>query len=235
MCHAISFAGLPEYCRRAEAERVQARRITTLYAGSLIWAEKDSASGDSSAGCRLLQPDWRRVFYRMEWAVLGRIYAEPFSGAVPGTGTVEKMGDAAADGSDGAYRRSITVGAERTRGCRRAQVGRSFPGKHRRLRIPISDAVPLGRKTACGIDCSGLAFMSYFRNGILIWRDAPIKEGYPVHEIPIEQTKPGDLLFFRDMWRFIWEMERSSMRPDIRKQLCDRQFPVEGEPDIGKI
>lgn len=38
--------------------------------------------------------------------------------------------------------------------------------------------------------------MSYFRNGILIWRDAAIKEGYPVHEIPIEQAKPGDLLFF---------------------------------------
>ncbi|MFR6589933.1 MAG: C40 family peptidase [Gallintestinimicrobium sp.] len=35
-----------------------------------------------------------------------------------------------------------------------------------------------GGKTACGIDCSGLAFMSYFRNGILIWRDAAIKEGY---------------------------------------------------------
>ena len=54
-----------------EAERVQARRITTLYAGSLIWAEKDSALGDSSAAARLLQPGWRRVFYRMEWAVLG--------------------------------------------------------------------------------------------------------------------------------------------------------------------
>ena len=53
-----------------------------------------------------------------------------------------------------------------------------------------------GGKTAGGIDCSGLAFMSYFRNGILIWRDAAIKEGYPVHEIPIEQAKPGDLLFF---------------------------------------
>lgn len=45
-----------------EAERVQARRITTLYAGSLIWAEKDSALGDSSAAARLLQPGWRRVF-----------------------------------------------------------------------------------------------------------------------------------------------------------------------------
>ena len=45
-----------------EAERVQARRITTLYAGSLIWAEKDSASCDSSAAARLLQSGWRRVF-----------------------------------------------------------------------------------------------------------------------------------------------------------------------------
>ena len=45
-----------------EAERVQARRITTLYAGSLIWAEKDSAYVDSSAAARPLQPGWRRVF-----------------------------------------------------------------------------------------------------------------------------------------------------------------------------
>ena len=55
-----------------EAERVQARCIMTLYAGSLIWAEKDSALGDSSAAARLLQPGWQtRRFYRMEWAVLG--------------------------------------------------------------------------------------------------------------------------------------------------------------------
>ena len=45
-----------------EAERVQARCIMTLYAGSLIWAEKDSDLGDSSAAARLLQPGWRRVF-----------------------------------------------------------------------------------------------------------------------------------------------------------------------------
>lgn len=55
-----------------EAERVQARRITTLYAGSLIWAEKDSAYVDSSAAARLLQPAGDASFYRMEWAVLGK-------------------------------------------------------------------------------------------------------------------------------------------------------------------
>ena len=47
-----------------------------------------------------------------------------------------------------------------------------------------------------GIDCSGLASMAYLLNGVVIWRDASIKEGFPLHEIPRERMKPGDLLFF---------------------------------------
>ncbi len=53
-----------------------------------------------------------------------------------------------------------------------------------------------GGKSPAGTDCSGLAFMSYFMNGILIYRDAQIQEGYPIHEIPYEKVKKGDLLFF---------------------------------------
>lgn len=53
-----------------------------------------------------------------------------------------------------------------------------------------------GGKSAQGIDCSGTAFMSYFLNGILIYRDASIREEYPIKEIPIENLKPADLLFF---------------------------------------
>lgn len=53
-----------------------------------------------------------------------------------------------------------------------------------------------GGKTQEGIDCSGLTFMSYYMCGILIYRDAAIKEGYPVHEIPISRIKPADLLYF---------------------------------------
>lgn len=52
-----------------------------------------------------------------------------------------------------------------------------------------------GRSTA-GIDCSGLVSASYMLNGILIYRDAKIMEGYPVHEISMEQMKMGDLLYF---------------------------------------
>ena len=53
-----------------------------------------------------------------------------------------------------------------------------------------------GGKTPMGIDCSGLASMAYLLNGVVIWRDASIKEGFPLHEIPRERMKPGDLLFF---------------------------------------
>lgn len=52
-----------------------------------------------------------------------------------------------------------------------------------------------GRSTA-GIDCSGLTSVSYMLNGILIFRDAKIVEGYPVHEIHKADRKPGDLLYF---------------------------------------
>lgn len=53
-----------------------------------------------------------------------------------------------------------------------------------------------GGKSSLGLDCSGLAFMSYLENGVLIYRDANIKRGYPISEIPREQLKPGDLIFF---------------------------------------
>lgn len=53
-----------------------------------------------------------------------------------------------------------------------------------------------GGKSPLGIDCSGLCSMSYMLNGILIYRDAEIKEGFPIKEIPFENIKKGDLIFF---------------------------------------
>lgn len=53
-----------------------------------------------------------------------------------------------------------------------------------------------GGKTPLGIDCSGLTSMSYLLNGVIIFRDAKLKEGFPVHEIEMKDIKPGDLLYF---------------------------------------
>lgn len=53
-----------------------------------------------------------------------------------------------------------------------------------------------GGKSPLGIDCSGLAFMSYWLNGVSIYRDARILPDFPVREIPRSEMKKGDLLFF---------------------------------------
>ncbi len=53
-----------------------------------------------------------------------------------------------------------------------------------------------GGKSPMGIDCSGLTQMSYMLNGVIIFRDGAIKEGFPVKEIPRENLKKGDLLYF---------------------------------------
>lgn len=53
-----------------------------------------------------------------------------------------------------------------------------------------------GGKTTLGIDCSGLCSMAYLLNGVIIYRDAKIMEGFPLRPIPYEQKQKGDLLFF---------------------------------------
>ena len=53
-----------------------------------------------------------------------------------------------------------------------------------------------GGKSPLGIDCSGMVAMAYMLCGILIYRDADIVEGFPIHEITRDRLKKGDLLFF---------------------------------------
>lgn len=52
-----------------------------------------------------------------------------------------------------------------------------------------------GGKSPMGIDCSGFVSIAYMLNGIIIYRDAQLKEDY-MKAIKIENIKPGDLLFF---------------------------------------
>ena len=53
-----------------------------------------------------------------------------------------------------------------------------------------------GGKSGRGIDCSGLVSTAYMQCGVLIYRDASIVEGWPMHEVNFEEKKPGDALFF---------------------------------------
>ena len=53
-----------------------------------------------------------------------------------------------------------------------------------------------GGKSPLGIDCSGLCSMAYMLCGVLIYRDAKIVPGFPVHSIPFDKVQMGDLLFF---------------------------------------
>lgn len=53
-----------------------------------------------------------------------------------------------------------------------------------------------GGKSTLGLDCSGLTSMVYMLQGILIFRDAKLKDGYPVREIGFENIQKGDLLYF---------------------------------------
>jgi len=54
-----------------------------------------------------------------------------------------------------------------------------------------------GGKTPLGIDCSGLTSIAYMLNGILIYRDADIRPGFGMKEIPFNDKQPGDLIFFK--------------------------------------
>jgi len=53
-----------------------------------------------------------------------------------------------------------------------------------------------GGKSPLGIDCSGLVSMAYLLNGIAIYRDSIIMDGFPIHEIDPANMKKGDLLYF---------------------------------------
>lgn len=69
---------------------------------------------------------------------------------------------------------------------RLAETARLYLGTHYRW----------GGKSPLGIDCSGLVSTAYLLNGIIIHRDAAMKEGFPIHPIPREALKMGDLMFF---------------------------------------
>ena len=53
-----------------------------------------------------------------------------------------------------------------------------------------------GGKSPAGIDCSGLVSMAYMLCGVIIHRDASMKDEFCMRAIPREAMKPGDAIFF---------------------------------------
>ncbi|MEA0565260.1 MULTISPECIES: C40 family peptidase [Lysinibacillus] len=53
-----------------------------------------------------------------------------------------------------------------------------------------------GGKSPLGIDCSGLCSMAYLLNGVTIYRDAKIVEGFSIVKIARDQMQKGDLIYF---------------------------------------
>lgn len=157
--------------------RVQGRRMSTLFAGSLVRISEKSRTEDD--WIRVVLPDGREGWIRTHF-LMPRRDGDGFleDGRLPG------ISEAAA---------SVQMGRKENEEALRQEIADralSFLGTQYRW----------GGKTAMGIDCSGLAFMSYLMCGILIYRDARIMPGFPVREIPMgnpaETARKGDLLFF---------------------------------------
>lgn len=157
--------------------RVQGRRMSTLFAGSLVRISEKSRTEDD--WIRVVLPDGREGWMRTHF-LMPRRDGDGFleDGRLPG------ISEAAA---------SVQMGRKENEEALRQEIADralSFLGTQYRW----------GGKTAMGIDCSGLAFMSYLMCGILIYRDARIMPGFPVREIPMgnpaETARKGDLLFF---------------------------------------
>ena len=53
-----------------------------------------------------------------------------------------------------------------------------------------------GGKAGDGVDCSGLVSDAYMQNGVLVYRNAQLREGWPMRAIPREAARPGDALYF---------------------------------------
>ena len=157
--------------------RVQGRRMSTLFAGSLVRISEKSRTEDD--WIRVVLPNGREGWMRTHF-LMPRRDGDGFleDGRLPGISEAAAFVQMGRKENEEALRQEI------------ADRALSFLGTQYRW----------GGKTAMGIDCSGLAFMSYLMSGILIYRDARIMPGFPVREIPMgnpaETARVGDLLFF---------------------------------------
>ncbi len=177
-------------------------KVRTHYRYEGIAAAEDLIVGDEAAAKWEALPK-KIVYHKNTCDVLGAPKVQGyFMVSVPRGGLISPIGEpekgwqkvALADGREG-YMPAAILGQHYT-----APISE----KEHELRQALVDAALLyqgthyrwGGKSPLGIDCSGLVSMAYMLCGILIYRDADIREGFPIHEIPLEKVRTGDLLFF---------------------------------------
>ena len=183
-------ADLVTVCRATDVmslPRVSAVRLAELEAGGIL---RRRAQSDVPAGWAAVELADGRTGYTRDVALEpvrcpmtavrrydGKMRFDEALAAAEGCAPADLVPRALArwhGGSEEAFRNAVCAEAER------------FMGTEYRW----------GGKSGRGIDCSGLVSTAYLRSGVLIYRDAKLVEGWPMRQIPFEQKKRGDALYF---------------------------------------
>lgn len=167
--------------------KVQGIRLISLYRGSLVQVE--AYESEEYGWARVCLPDGRSGYVRNEYLVQKQFSqagaAMPHPRSIPmNIPEVESPYNTAE-----CYKNTLPQANIQSEPIFRqavADTACTFLGTQYRW----------GGRSTAGIDCSGLTSASYLLNGILIYRDARIMEGFPVHEITIDRIRKGDLLYF---------------------------------------
>ena len=121
--------------------------------------------------------DWASVELGLPEGAADAAILEDFGRAAVDMGLTPRQARALArwhGGSEEAFRRAV------------CQTARKYLGVQYRW----------GGKAWDGLDCSGLVSDVYMQNGVLIYRNAQIRPGWPVRAIPRAAMQPGDALYF---------------------------------------
>lgn len=167
--------------------RVAGVRLLTVGRGARLRLSPDGETADGWT--KVLLADgrpawaWSQSLESLAWeedAVFTQREGVPFDDALaealgiqPGQ-LVRRALDRWHGGNEGAFRRAV------------CETARKYLGVQYRW----------GGKAGAGVDCSGLVSNVYMQNGVLIYRNAGIKPGWPVREIPRAAMQPGDTLYF---------------------------------------
>lgn len=108
-------------------------------------------------------------------------------------------------GEEDGFARVRLIGGERAyirRGHIAAPPGKLTEAELRRAVTETAKAylgVPYlwGGRSPVGMDCSGLCHTAYWLNGVAIYRNSRMAEGFPVREINPAHMDSGDLIYFK--------------------------------------